>query len=103
MAINFIQQWYGHKHDPCKICLVKVTCRMEQRVECGRYHKHIKFYNTIGLVNDWLDAIWILGIVVGGFIFVVLTFAFGIWKWVELWGDIWHAFYTFGNWIGGFF
>ena len=103
MAIAFIQEWYGHKYDPCRLCLVKVTCNLEQRVKCGRYHKHIKYYTTIGKIDDFFDAIWILGILVGGLLFVITTFAFGIWKWFELWDSIWNGFRIFASWIGGFF
>lgn len=103
MAIEFIQQWYGHKYDPCKNCLVKVTCQLEQRLKCDMQRNHIKIYNIIGGIDDWIDAIWIFGIIMCGLLFIITTFAFGIWKWFELWSSIWSGFRVLGSWIHGLF
>ena len=69
--------------DPCKKCLVRATCRPSQNT-CPEYKKyHKRKYNLEELIGniEW----WIIGtILILGLLFIISTFAFGIWKWIEI-------------------
>ncbi len=69
--------------DPCKKCLVRPTCQPTLDT-CPRYKKyHNRRYDIEGLTGDieW----WIIGTMLSvGLLFIITTFAFGIWKWSEI-------------------
>lgn len=69
--------------DPCKKCLVKVTCN-PMAEKCKQFHNHRRLHgyyeNFLDETKEWTATL----IVLGGVLFIPITFCFGLWKWVEL-------------------
>jgi len=75
--------------NPCKKCLVKITC--DQYADCEEYQNtHVKFYKIWKDVKNECSELMFLGFLFSGFAFVILTVLFGLWKWVE----ILHSYFT---------
>lgn len=79
-------KWFVNKYlDPCKICLVQVTCNPTSlRGKCELYNKYLK---RLGQADTWGSNVdvWTFLIMAGtGVLFILTTFGLGLWKWVEL-------------------
>jgi len=69
--------------NPCKKCLVRATCQPPEP-ECPDYKRYICRKNWLGLLQTDVEW-WIIGsILISGILFIISTFAFGIWKWIEI-------------------
>lgn len=99
MAIDFIENFYVKKFNPCKMCLVKVTCEISQKSKCKSYSSYCKTIRFIDTIDSWIENAFIGGVIFGGLLFIITTFLLGIWQWIQIFDFVWHWFYDCGHWI----
>jgi len=82
MFLDRIPNWYRKYRDPCNRCLVGVVCRSHST--CDRWQAYRKRFDMIDNITDVFTSVLIIGIIIIICVLIILTFIFGIWKWVEL-------------------
>jgi hypothetical protein len=95
MTIEFINKWYTKRNNPCKTCLVQATCNQKFRYDCEALYAYRKASARIESIDTWIVLSTFLTWCIGFCLLVIITFCFGIWKWVELANPIWDKLMSF--------
>jgi hypothetical protein len=85
-------KWFVKKYlNPCKKCIVQSTCdpskvsyKLTRSNECEQYSKYLNRLSKFDSVGSDIDVYTFLTLMGIGCLFILTTFGFGIWKWVEL-------------------
>jgi hypothetical protein len=73
---------------PCKVCLVQATCIRPDEPwkgnSCDLKNKWISIKYKVTNFLDTIEMWFFIGISFVVFLWIGVTFGFGIWKWIEL-------------------
>lgn len=78
--LEFVRQWYIKNKNPCKKCLVQAACQKT----CTTKENFYKTARKINKLDSEIEIGFLLTCFLSGILFMVITFIFGLWKWVEL-------------------
>jgi len=77
--LSNLREWLIDRKNPCKKCLVRATYR-PFKTNCDEWKQFIKKRDKAEAIKDFL----ILASLIVGFLFIIITFIFGILKWIRL-------------------
>ena len=69
--------------NPCKKCIVRATCE-PFTANCNKWEEFIDQRDNAESIGNDVEAYILLGAIIIGLLFIILTFGLGLWVWFDI-------------------